>query len=335
MEQVATRVGRIVTDKDAKNITRIEELAYELKIDEVMTRDFKYVTPDMRMTDVKDLFQRERISGAPVVSEGVLVGIVSIADLIRALQLADLEAPVSAYMTSRVMVVKSGDPVVKALEIFSKSDLGRFPVVDDTGRLVGMITKGDITRGVLRALQSDYQAEEVRRYRASHLFEDIVSDRTSLIMRYWVPPRDFKSGGQASSRIKRALLRLGATPLIARRCGIAAYEAEMNLVIHTTDGGVLWVEIEPKEILMKAIDDGPGIEDVQRALKPGYSTASEQVRELGFGAGIGLGNIRRCVDEMTLDSTLGKGTTLEMKIHLPPEESFGETVQFQKGGYAA
>src|SRR5512136_1733762 len=117
MEQAATRVGRIVTDKDAKNITRIEELAYELKIDEVMTRDFKYVTPDMCMTDVKDLLQRERISGAPVVSEGVLVGIVSIADLIRALQLADLEAPVSAYMTSRVMVVKSGDPVVKALEI--------------------------------------------------------------------------------------------------------------------------------------------------------------------------------------------------------------------------
>jgi anti-sigma regulatory factor (Ser/Thr protein kinase) len=233
-------------------------------------------------------------------------------------------------MTSRVATVKAIDPVVKALETFAKTDLGRFPVVDEQGKLVGILTKGDITRGVLRALQSDFKAEEIRRYRASHLFEDIISDRTSLLLRYWVPPRDFNTGGQASSHIKRALLRLGATPPIARRAGIAAYEAEMNLIIHTTNGGVMWVEIEPNHILMKAIDDGPGIDNIQRALKPGYSTASEQIRELGFGAGMGLENIRRCVDEMNLDSTMGQGTTLEMKINLPPDESFGESPGLSK-----
>jgi anti-sigma regulatory factor (Ser/Thr protein kinase) len=113
---------------------------------------------------------------------------------------------------------------------------------------------------------------------------------------------------------------LGANSLIARRCGIAIYEAEMNLIIHTTNGGLVRVEIEPPLIFMEAIDDGPGIEDIDLAMKPGFSTAPQEVRELGFGAGMGLKNIQRCVDEMSLTSTLGQGTRLQMKIYLQPEE---------------
>jgi hypothetical protein len=89
--------------------------------------------------------------------------------------------------------------------------------VDQDGQLTGILTKGDITRGLLRALQRNYQVEEVRRYRASHLFEDINSDRTSLILRYRIKPTISWHGGNASSNIKRALLRLGANPQIARR----------------------------------------------------------------------------------------------------------------------
>jgi anti-sigma regulatory factor (Ser/Thr protein kinase) len=191
-----------------------------------------------------------------------------------------------------------------------------------------MITKGDITRGVLIALQKDYQEEEVRRYRASHLFEDIVSDRTSLILRYHIQSRDFAKGGIASSNIKRALLRLGANPQIARRCGIAIYEAEMNLIIHTTNGGIIRIQIEPHVIIMRASDEGPGIPDVSLAMQAGYSTATEEIRELGFGAGMGLVNIKRCVDKMTLESTPGTGTVLEMKIFLLPEDSFRESSYF-------
>ena len=199
--------------------------------------------------------------------------------------------------------------------------------VNDAGKLVGLLTKGDITSGTLKALQSDYQAEEVRRYRASHLFEDIVSDRTSLILRYHIRQGDFTRGGQASSFIKRALLRLGANAQLARRCGIAIYEAEMNLIIHTTNGGVIWVEIEPNQISMSTVDDGPGIPDVSLARKAGWSTATAEVREMGFGAGMGLKNIERCVDEMNIESKVGEGTRLDMKIILLPEESFRETGQ--------
>ena len=131
-------------------------------------------------------------------------------------------------------------------------------------------------------------------------------------------------GGAASSAIKRALIRLGANPQIARRAGIAVYEAEMNLIIHTTNGGIIRVEIEPKQISITISDDGPGIEDVSLAMRPGYSTASESVRELGFGAGMGLVNIQRCVDSMRLESVFGRGTNLRLKIFLKDQDSVGE-----------
>ncbi|MHC1741226.1 MAG: CBS domain-containing protein [Anaerolineaceae bacterium] len=316
--------GKVITDQQAEKITRVEELAYELKVDEVMSKDLVSVTPETQMQEALELFRKDRISGAPVIKDDKLVGIVSIEDLIHCLQKNDLKSTVSNYMTAKPTVVRGSDPIIEALKLFVHFRYGRLPVVDSNQSLIGIITKGDITSGILRALQKDYQEEEVRRYRASHLFEDIESDRSSLILRYTIKQGDFMRGGAASSAIKRALLRLGATPQIARRTGIAVYEAEMNLIIHTTHGGVIRVEIEPFQISINVYDDGPGIDNVDQAMKPGYSTATEAVRELGFGAGMGLVNIQRCVDTMRLESVLGKGTSLKLKILLPKKETIGE-----------
>ncbi|MEJ5224290.1 MAG: CBS domain-containing protein [Anaerolineales bacterium] len=322
LQELYGRKGRIVTDQDAREIGRVEELAYELKNRDVMSRDLRTATPDMRITDVLGMLREHRISGAPVLEGDALVGIISLEDIVRAMSENDMQAPVHRYMTSPVITAYDYDSIVRALETFTKTRLGRLPVVDENGKLVGMITKGDITRGILLALQKDYHEEELRRYRASHLFEDITSDRTSLILRYRIKPRDFLHGGQASSHIKRALLRLGAPPQLARQCGIAVYEAEINLIIHSTNGGILRVQIEPHRILMQTTDDGPGIPDVEQALKPGFSTASPEARAMGFGAGMGLVNIQRCVDRMEIESTPGKGTKLLMEIILRAEEKF-------------
>jgi CBS domain-containing protein/anti-sigma regulatory factor (Ser/Thr protein kinase) len=316
--------NRVITDQEAQNITRTEELAYELKVGEVMTSEVKILNPDLPMREALDLFKGERISGAPVTCDRVLCGVISLEDVIRCLTNGDLDAPVSAYMSTETVTIRATDPVIEALKLFVSTGHGRLPVVDDEMRLLGILTKSDISNGLLNALQHDYQTEEVRRYRASHLFEDIISDRSSLILRYNIRPRDFTHGGSASSNIKKALLRLGANPQIARRCGIAIYEAEMNLIIHTTAGGVIRAEIEPHQITIDAIDDGPGIPDIALAMKPGYSTASEETREMGFGAGMGLVNINRCVDSMKLESTWGKGTRLRMKLFMPPDDTVGE-----------
>jgi CBS domain-containing protein/anti-sigma regulatory factor (Ser/Thr protein kinase) len=320
-QEIYGRRGRSITDHDANKISRIEELAYELKVHDVMTADLHTASPEMLMSEVLDILRINRISGVPVLQDNQLVGILSLEDIVRAMQKNELSAPVSQYMTRELITVASYDSIIKALQAFTDSRLGRLPVLNENNILVGMITKGDITRGFLMALQRDYKEEEVRRYRASHLFEDIISDRTTLVLRYQIKAHDFTHGGNASSNIKRALLRLGADPQIARRCGIAVYEAEMNLIIHTNNGGILKLEMEPHRITMSTVDDGPGISNIAQVLQAGYSTASEQVREMGFGAGMGLINIKRCVDKMEIESTVGKGTKLTMRIQVPVENS--------------
>ncbi len=312
---------RIITDQEAEDISRVEELAYEIKVNEVMTSDLICFSPQILMQEVLEVFRQKRISGAPIISNnGELIGIISMEDLIRCLIDSDLESNIEKYMTTNLVTILPTDSVIEASKKFVATNYGRLPVVDKNQKLVGMITKGDINRGLLKALETDYHEEEIRTYRASHLFEDIISDRTSLILRYQIAQGDFENGGQASSNIKRALMRLGASKQIARRCGIAIYEAEMNLIIHTTEGGVLRVEIEPHQISIDAYDYGPGIKDVELALKPGYSTASDAVREMGFGAGMGLVNISRCVDHMKLESVWGKGTRLKMRLMLENEQ---------------
>ncbi len=318
-QEIHGRHGRPITDQDAHEINRVEELSYDLKIHEVMTAALKTATPDMPLSQVLEILRVSRISGLPVVDKDRLVGVLSLEDIVRALQKNDLSALTSQYMTREVVTVGSYESIVNALRTFTEKQLGRLPVIDENHKLVGMITKGDITRGILVALQKDYKEEEVRRYRASHLFEDIISERTTLVLRYTIKAGDFTQGGVASSHIKRALLRLGADPQITRRCCIAVYEAEMNLIIHTTSGGILKLEVEPHRITMSAIDEGPGILDTEKVFEAGYSTATEQVREMGFGAGMGLVNMKRCVDEIELTSEVGKGSKLVMRIYIPDQ----------------
>ncbi|MEL7626054.1 MAG: CBS domain-containing protein [Anaerolineaceae bacterium] len=305
-----------LSDSSAKRITRVEELAYELTIAEVMTRNPITLDINTSMREALDLIGKNKISGAPVTSNGKLIGILSTEDLIRSLRDGRIDRKVTVYMTQNLITIHEYDQVVEALKVFSKTKVGRLPVVDANNKLVGILTKGDISNGLLNALQRDLEAEELIRYRASHLFEDIVSDRTSLILRYAIKKDDFLHGGAASNRIKKALLRLGASKQIARKCGIAVYEAEMNLIIHTNHGGFLRVEVEQNKIVMEAYDDGPGIPDIEKAMTPGFSTASHEVRNMGFGAGMGLVNINNCVDEMIIKSSKEVGTNVYMIINL-------------------
>lgn len=297
-------------------ITRLQELVYELKIGEVMTREVVTVTPQTSMAELREILREHRISGAPVLENGGLVGIVSIEDLIKALAGWGMGVPVREKMTRDPVTLRTDEPVVLGVNRFTRYGFGRFPVVDGKRKLVGVLTRGDIIQGLLKKLEVEYHEEEVRRYRASHIFEDIVSDRTSIILHYDVVARDFDHAGEASSQIKRTLSRLGASPQIVRRAAIAAYEAEMNIILHTDEGGEILAEVQAGQIVIRAVDTGPGIPDVEQAMQTGFSTAPEWIRELGFGAGMGLTNIQRCADEMRLESPLGKWTSLEIVIYL-------------------
>ncbi|MBI4722882.1 MAG: CBS domain-containing protein [Candidatus Stahlbacteria bacterium] len=302
-------------DKDTK-YTKIQELTYELKVSNVMTNKVVTVTPGKTIYELRELFRTNRISGTPVVDKGKLIGIISIEDFIKCLAQGEMHTLISEKMTKRVKTLYADEPIIHAVRKFDQYGIGRFPVIErEGGKLVGIITKGDIIKGLLKKLEIEYHQEEIHRYRASHIFEDIIADSTSLILKYNIVGKDFNKAGECASGLKKTFYRLGIQPDIVRRAAIATYEAEMNIVVFT-EGGRLTVSVEPQQIKIEADDSGPGIPDIKQAMQPGFSTASEWVRELGFGAGMGLPNIKNCTDKINIESKVGKGTHLETIIYL-------------------
>lgn len=137
----------------------------------------------------------------------------------------------------------------------------------------------------------------------------------SIRLHYVVPGDDFTRAGAASSDVKRTLKELGISPSVIRNVSIAMYEGEINMVIHA-GGGNIDVEITENEIIMTLSDQGPGIENLDLAMKEGFSTAPDNIRCLGFGAGMGLPNIKKYTDEFAIDTKVGVGTTLHLKVYI-------------------
>lgn len=125
----------------------------------------------------------------------------------------------------------------------------------------------------------------------------------------------FASAGNASVEVKKTLRQLGISNAVIRRCSIAMYEGEINMVIHA-DGGTADIEVYPDRIVMVLEDHGPGIPDVELAMKEGYSTATEQIHNMGFGAGMGLPNMKRSSDDLKIETKVGVGTKITMVVRL-------------------
>ena len=137
----------------------------------------------------------------------------------------------------------------------------------------------------------------------------------AIHLHYEVSGEDFTRAGEASGSVKKRLKSLGYDPDAIRRTAIAMYEAEINMVIHA-DGGYCDVDIYPDRVEVLLADHGPGIPDVEKAMQEGYSTAPDNVRSLGFGAGMGLPNIKKYSDEMRIDTTIGVGTNLYLTVRV-------------------
>lgn len=138
---------------------------------------------------------------------------------------------------------------------------------------------------------------------------------SDLKLNYEVDGGDLIQAGEASSKMKMTLKKLGLPPEVIRRASICMYEGEINMVIHA-DGGEVEVDVGMDTITIRLTDHGPGIPDVDQAMEEGFSTAGDVARDLGFGAGMGLPNMKRCSDDMQIDTQVGVGTTVTMKIHI-------------------
>lgn len=138
----------------------------------------------------------------------------------------------------------------------------------------------------------------------------------AIKLNYPVEGGDLVGAGEASSKMKLTLKRLDLPAEVIRRCSICMYEGEINMVIHA-NGGRAEVEVELDHITMRMMDSGPGIPNVAQAMEEGFSTAGDLARDLGFGAGMGLPNMKRYSDEMNIETTLGVGTTVTMRVNIP------------------
>jgi anti-sigma regulatory factor (Ser/Thr protein kinase) len=139
-----------------------------------------------------------------------------------------------------------------------------------------------------------------------------------LHKRFFIKPRDFVHAGEASIGVQQLLKAMRLDPQLVRRIAVCSYEGEMNVVMHGGEGA-LEMSLGPEVLGIDIADDGPGIADIGLAMQPGYSTASDEQREMGFGAGMGLPNMKKNADELRIDSAPGKGTQVRMRFFLKPK----------------
>ncbi len=145
-----------------------------------------------------------------------------------------------------------------------------------------------------------------------------MASENGLSQIFEITGRDFNRAGTISTKIKEILQEIGIDASIIRRAAIAAYEAEMNIVMYADKGRVI-LTLTPTVVRLDVDDEGPGIEDIEQAMQEGFSTATDEMREMGFGAGMGLPNIKKNSDEFNISSTPGKGTSIDVVLHLDQE----------------
>lgn len=303
-----------------RQIHKVQELVYELKIRDA-AQESVTISPETMMSEVRGILRTEKITAAPVVSGKKLLGIVSVEDYINWLRDDAKDIPVADCMSVDLITLYEDEPMVDAIKQFEKYRHYEFPVLDrSTDELVGIVTRFDVIVSLLKALDIDYYKKEIKQYHGTNFFGEVISDDTELKFNYKVPGGDIRRGGEVASKLKKNLAYLGMHPDVIRRISIVTYEAEMNLIIYG-GGGRISAELDSEKITISVTDEGPGIEDVEKVVEPGFSTAPDWIRELGFGAGMGLPNIKSNSGDFKLESEPGKGTWLKSVIRWKGDEA--------------
>jgi CBS domain-containing protein/anti-sigma regulatory factor (Ser/Thr protein kinase) len=293
------------------------ELIYQLKIKDVMNTAVITGRKDDTMRRIQIIMRENYITGIPITGDDrTLVGIVSIDDIVTALDKGYIDNPVHERMTKNVIVLEDDMPLSFAISYLNKYRYGRFPVLNKNRQLVGILSSKDVIRTLLVEMNREVlRLEKIHQTRTG-------SPVTYSEMEFATTRYDFELAGRASTEIKKALKQRNIDPKIIRRVAIASYELEINQVVHS-HGGTIGCSIQPDKVVIVAADTGPGIADVNMALQEGWSTANEWIRSLGFGAGMGLANTKRVSDEFQIQSSAGSGTTVRSVVFIssPKEEA--------------
>lgn len=294
--------------------TALTELIFSLKIKDVMTKDVVTAAKSDTLRTIQRRMKDANITGVPIVESKRLLGVVSMHDILTAFDVGTIDEKAEKFMSRSLKVLEEDMPLSFAINYFNKYRFGRFPVLNKNSELCGIITIRDINSTLLTEVNRIVEKLE------DELHPFVQEHYGIESLQHYVVRHDFENAGRASAEIKKLLKSLGLDSKMVRRAAVASYELEMNLVVHSS-GGKMIFRMDEKTINIRTIDNGPGIPDVDRALEVGFSTANEWIRSLGFGAGMGLPNVKRVSDEFTIKSQVGQGTEVELVIYRTPDSS--------------
>jgi len=295
--------------------TVILDLIYRLKVKDVMSTYIDTVTKETSLREIQKIMREKKITGVPVTQGKRIIGIVSMDDIIQALDKGYIEDPCLDHMSRNLIILEDNMPISFAISYFDRFSFHRFPVLNKEKELIGMITSRDITSRLLVEINREVENLEKQQNNNRPTDPDAIDGE---LHSYTIIRLDFENAGYASTQIKKKLKKAGVATPIIRRAAIASYELEMNIVVHS-NGGELLANYTPEKLTIMAIDRGPGIKDLNKALTPGFSTANDWIRSLGFGAGMGLPNVKNVSDDFAIESGQ-KGTKVTCSINLAPKE---------------
>ena len=288
----------------------ILDIIYRIKIKDVMTKNLFTVSPEATMDEARKIMKEKGITGLPVVRNKRILGIISINDILKWLDDGKMSSHVKDYMSTKLIVLEEEMPVSFVLSYFEKYKFRRFPVLNKQKEVAGMVTSRDINVTLLNEINKELK--EIDNKKDSEKKDNIAG---KYFRQFTIRKFDFENAGKASIAIKKFLKELGAPQNVIKRVSIAVYELEINQVVHS-NGGTIQLSIDGDIITIKSTDTGPGIEELDKALTEGFSTASEWIRSQGFGAGMGLPNVKKVSDDFQITSSLEKGTEVTTKIYM-------------------
>ncbi len=304
-------------------LARYAAIFEDIKAGDIMSSNVVEISAEKKIAHAKELMKIKKISGMPVVDEKKqLVGIISIEDIIHALEFNKINDPIRKIMSTQVVTIHKGDSLATVVDKFENYKYGRFPVVDDEKRVCGIISKEDILHGILEKFNLIYIHDQKRTSTLNTEYSAITGEQLKTEeakFHYRIDSSDIDAAGTGAAMLKQFLTGKNFHSDIVRRVGVATYEAETNVVIHSRGQGDIYFFQDEDRFIVRVVDNGIGIEDLDKAMKEGYSTAPDYIRERGFGAGMGIANMKRFADKLVIISEKNAGTQVEMIFYLPTQ----------------
>ncbi len=308
---------------EKNNLSRYAAIFEDIKAGDIMSSNVVEISAEKKIAHAKELMKIKKISGIPVVDENRrLVGIISIEDIIHALEFNKINDPIRKIMSTQVVTIHRDDSLAAVVDKFENYKYGRFPVVDDEKHVCGIISKEDILHGILEKFNLIYIHDQKRTSTLNTEYSAITGERLKIEeakFHYQIDSSDIDAAGTGAALLKQFLTGKNYNSDIVRRVSVATYEAETNVVIHSRGQGDIYFFQDEDRFIVRVVDNGIGIEDLDKAMKEGYSTAPDYIRERGFGAGMGIANMKRFADKLVILSEKNAGTQVEMIFYLPSQ----------------